>query len=74
MAFLDQLLIVYGTYLVATASPGPSNLAIMGTAMRHGRAAGLTLAMGVVCGSMFWAVLAATGDRKSTRLNSSHRT
>ena len=61
MAFLDQLLIVYGTYLVATASPGPSNLAIMGTAMRHGRAAGLTLAMGVVCGSMFWAVLAATG-------------
>ncbi|WP_425404365.1 LysE family translocator [Hwanghaeella sp.] len=61
MAFLDQLLIVYGTYIVATASPGPSNLAIMGAAMAQGRAAGLTLAAGVVCGSMFWAVLAATG-------------
>lgn len=61
MGFLDQLLIVYATYLVATASPGPSNLAIMGVAMSRGRSAGLALAVGVVCGSMFWAVLAATG-------------
>ncbi len=29
----SQIALVYGTYLVATASPGPSNMAIMGTAM-----------------------------------------
>lgn len=61
MTFLDQLFVVYGAYIVATASPGPSNLAIMGTAMAQGRAAGLVQAAGVISGSIFWAVLAATG-------------
>lgn len=56
-----QIALVYGTYLVATASPGPSNMAIMGTAMRDGRLPALALAAGVVTGSIAWAILAATG-------------
>lgn len=58
---LGQLMIVFTTYLIATASPGPSNIAIMGVAMRQGRGAAMVLALGIVTGSMFWAVLAATG-------------
>lgn len=57
----SQFALVYGTYLIATASPGPSNMAIMGTAMRDGRRPALALAAGVVTGSLFWAILAATG-------------
>lgn len=57
----NQLMLVYATYLIATASPGPSNMAIMGVAMGQGRSAALTLSLGVVTGSMFWAILAATG-------------
>lgn len=58
---LPYLLPVYLTYIVATASPGPSNMAIMGVAMSRGRLPALSLAAGVVTGSMFWATLAATG-------------
>ncbi|CUX50635.1 LysE family translocator [Agrobacterium sp. CNPSo 2736] len=57
----SQIALVYGTYIVATASPGPSNMAIMGTAMRDGRMPALALAAGVITGSLFWAILAATG-------------
>ncbi|WP_207484036.1 LysE family translocator [Arenibaculum pallidiluteum] len=57
----DDLLMVYGAYLIATASPGPSNMAIMGVAMNAGRRQALTLAAGVMTGSMFWATLAGTG-------------
>jgi threonine/homoserine/homoserine lactone efflux protein len=57
----SQLALVFGTYLIATASPGPSNMAIMATAMRDGRLPALALAAGVVTGSLFWAVLTATG-------------
>lgn len=48
-------------YLVGTASPGPSNLAIMGVAMQSGRGAALATAAGVVCGSLTWGLLAAFG-------------
>lgn len=58
---VSQLALVYGTYLIATASPGPSNMAIMATAMRDGRVPALALAAGVITGSLFWATLAATG-------------
>lgn len=57
----SQIMLVYATYLLATASPGPSNMAIMATAMRDGRGPALALAAGVITGSLFWAVLAATG-------------
>ena len=59
--FASQLALVYGTYLIATASPGPSNMAIMATAMRDGRLPALALAAGVITGSLFWAILTATG-------------
>lgn len=53
--------LAFGTYFLAAASPGPSNMAIMGTAMRDGRTPALILAGGVMTGSLFWALLAATG-------------
>lgn len=55
------LMLVYLTYLVAVASPGPSTMAIMGVAMRQGRAAAVALALGVMTGSLIWAGLAAVG-------------
>ncbi|SON56400.1 Threonine efflux protein [Hartmannibacter diazotrophicus] len=58
---MHRLALVYVAYVVATASPGPSTMAIMGVAMRHGRPPALALAGGVITGSYFWAVLAATG-------------
>ncbi|MEO1197843.1 MAG: LysE family transporter [Pseudomonadota bacterium] len=58
---LPQLVTAYLAYLVATISPGPANVAIMTTAMRHGRLAGLQLAAGVILGSLTWGVLAALG-------------
>jgi threonine efflux protein len=50
-----------GVYLVATMSPGPGNLAIMNASMQFGRGAGLSVATGVVTGSLFWGLLAAAG-------------
>lgn len=55
------LLAVYTVYTIAVASPGPSNMAIMGVAMGQGRMPALVLAAGIMTGSMVWAVLAATG-------------
>ena len=61
MSISHELLLIYTTYFVATASPGPSNMAIMGAAMKRGRGAALALASGVISGSMLWALLAACG-------------
>lgn len=49
------------TYLVMAASPGPGNLTIGAVAARHGRAAGLVFAAGLLGGGLTWALLAATG-------------
>ncbi len=59
--FSTHLFLTLGAYVVAVASPGPSNLAIMGIAMQLGRRAAFGFALGVVTGSLFWAVLAALG-------------
>ncbi|MGD9863039.1 MAG: LysE family translocator [Pseudodonghicola sp.] len=48
-------------WIVATGSPGPATLAISGTAMQHGRRAGLSIAAGVVCGSASWGIAAGLG-------------
>lgn len=56
-----HLLLAWTAYVVGTASPGPSNLAIMATAMNAGRGPALCLAAGVVTGSWFWGVAAAFG-------------
>lgn len=58
---LHHLPVVFAVYAIAAGSPGPSTLRIMGVAMHHGRRAGLALAAGVVSGSLFWGVCAATG-------------
>ncbi|WP_281969214.1 LysE family translocator [Roseovarius nanhaiticus] len=58
---INHLLVVFTAYVIAAGSPGPSTLRIMGVAMNHGRQAGLALAAGVISGSLFWGLSAATG-------------
>ncbi|WP_114947800.1 LysE family translocator [Microvirga calopogonii] len=58
---LHQIGLIYIAHMIAAASPGPSNMAIMSMAMRRGRTAALALSAGVITGSLFWGVLAATG-------------
>ncbi len=60
-ADFHQLLIVWMAYVIAAGSPGPSNMRIMGVAMNQGRRAALFLATGVISGSIFWGLMAATG-------------
>ncbi|MDO6705839.1 LysE family translocator [Photobacterium sp. 1_MG-2023] len=61
MESLLPVLIAYSTYCIGTLSPGPANLAIMGTSMASGRSAGLAIAFGVITGSVMWGVIAAFG-------------
>lgn len=56
-----QFHIILPAALIASASPGPATLAILGTSMGAGRRAGLTLAAGIVTGSLLWSVAAALG-------------
>ena len=56
-----NLLLMYSVYLVNTASPGPSNMSIMATAMHHGRKPALAMAAGVITGSVTWGLLAGFG-------------
>jgi threonine efflux protein len=53
--------LAWSAYLLMTASPGPSNLSIMGIAMTTGRRDALVFASGVISGSCFWGLLAALG-------------
>lgn len=57
----STIALAFCSYFLAAASPGPSNMAIMATAMRDGRLPALVLACGVMTGSLTWAGLAATG-------------
>ena len=54
-------LLAYTAFAIGVASPGPSVLAVMGTAMAQGRARALALASGIVCGSLCWGLCAAVG-------------
>lgn len=58
---IHLLLLVFVTYIVGAASPGPSNMRIMSVAMHQGRRPALMLAAGVISGSFFWGSMAATG-------------
>jgi threonine efflux protein len=61
-AFLSaNVLLAYTAYFIGTASPGPSNLAIMSLAMGSGRKAAFAFALGVMSGSFSWAMLATLG-------------
>ena len=59
--YLPDLLLLYAAFALAVASPGPSNLVIMSTAMDVGRKPALALAFGVTAGSLTWGALAAAG-------------
>ncbi|WP_175883965.1 LysE family transporter [Burkholderia sp. BCC0044] len=59
--FSANLLLAYTAYFIGTASPGPSNLAIMSIAATQCRKAALVFALGVISGSIFWATVAALG-------------
>ncbi len=48
-------------YVAATASPGPAVMTIIETAVSAGRRSGLALALGVLSGSMTWAILTTLG-------------
>ena len=48
-------------WALAGGSPGPATLAISGTSMAHGRAAGVAIAAGVVVGSAIWGIAAGLG-------------
>lgn len=61
MTLSTNLLLAYGAFAIGVASPGPSTLAVMGTAMAQGRARALALAAGVVSGSLCWGLSAAFG-------------
>ena len=56
-----MMLLAYTAFAIGVASPGPSVLAIMGTAMAQGRARALALTSGIVCGSLCRGVCAAFG-------------
>jgi threonine efflux protein len=61
-AFLSaNVLLAYTAYFIGTASPGPSNLAIISLAMGSGRKAAFAFALGVMSGSFSWALLASLG-------------
>ncbi|ODP32471.1 LysE family translocator [Pandoraea sp. ISTKB] len=60
-ALSTHLLIAFTAYFVNAASPGPSNLAIMSIAANHGRRPALSFALGVMSGSLFWAMVAMLG-------------
>ncbi len=56
-----DLPLILAAAIVAQASPGPSNFAIIGTALQSGRRSGLSLASGVTTGSLAWSLAAALG-------------
>jgi threonine/homoserine/homoserine lactone efflux protein len=56
-----QVLAAYIVYLVAVLSPGPATMAIASASLGEGRRHGLTIAAGIFCGSMTWAMAASLG-------------
>lgn len=59
--YLAGILLSYGAFLMAIASPGPNVLAVIGTSMAVSRRSGMALAMGVATGTLTWAMLTAIG-------------
>ncbi len=58
--FLNIAAIV-SVFAIGAASPGPATLMIASTAMNRGRPAAVRFSLGVMTGSMIWAILAASG-------------
>lgn len=57
----NDLFLVYGAYILAAGSLGPSNLAIMSAAMEKGRGPAIAMAAGVVTISFAWGLIAVSG-------------
>jgi len=56
-----EFILLLVAWAIGGGSPGPATLAIAGTSMNRGRAAGLAVAGGIVCGSAAWGLAAALG-------------
>jgi len=59
--YWTDIFVAYGTFVLAALSPGPAVLSTMGAAMSSGRRTGVMVALGVVCGSFTWGLIAAVG-------------
>ncbi|WP_265518676.1 LysE family translocator [Nitratireductor luteus] len=60
-AHLPGLLLAWTAYGLGILSPGPNVLAVMGTSMEHGRRAGVTLAAGMISGTLVWGTATLLG-------------
>lgn len=58
---LPGLLLAWSAYGLGILSPGPNVLAVMGTSMENGRRAGVTLATGMVSGTLVWGTATLLG-------------
>lgn len=58
---MSDIWIAWIAFAIASAAPGPSTMAIMGTSLAYGRGAGMNFAAGVVTGSVTWGILSAFG-------------
>ena len=59
--YLPYLAVAWAAYVLAVVSPGPATMALAATSMTWGRAAGVSLALGVYTGSFIWACLTSLG-------------
>lgn len=59
--YYQPLLFACAAYIIGSATPGPATLLIATSSMRGGRTVGLATALGVLCGSLIWGLLAASG-------------
>ncbi|MDH4413350.1 MAG: LysE family translocator [Rhizobium sp.] len=61
LEYWPQVAAAYLVYLVTVLSPGPATMAIASASLGEGRRHGLTIAAGIFCGSMTWAIAASLG-------------
>jgi len=59
--YLPGVLLSLSAIMLALMSPGPNILAVIGTSMGVGRRQGISLALGVGCGTFLWVTLAVLG-------------
>ena len=59
--YLPGILLSLSAVMLALMSPGSNILAVIGTSMGVGRRQGISLALGVGCGTFLWVSLAVLG-------------
>ena len=60
-AFWPGIAIAWTGIALGLVSPGPLQLAVIGTAMARGRGAGVAVALGIATGTAIWAAVSVTG-------------